>query len=189
MFSRGSAHAESTTNLWIAHLRQTNMERTASQGLARQQRLHATLHGPRRQSRDGGPDRRPHVRRRRVHCVAAWYLLGHDSLTLYNQLRSTKKPHPNCHHVTRLAVGQGLGRSTASYIFSIERRKGLMLYVAHISPTHEAHYDSSPSFSSTDRRCDDDRNMRLAAARAESNTDPASQRKQHRRAVKREEAN
>jgi hypothetical protein len=80
-------------------------------------------------------------------------------LTFYNQGEATiNKEHATCHAVTQLAVGQGPGWPTASYIFSINRREGLMLYVAYISPTHEAHYDSSRYFSSTDRRADDDRN-------------------------------
>jgi len=102
----------------------------------------------------------------------AWHLLGHGTIASSNQPR----PARPAYIVTQPAVGQGRGLSTASYIFSIEKWKGLKLYVAHLRPTHEAHYDSSKSsrsFSSTDKRGDDDQSEACLTARAECNTDPA----------------
>lgn len=76
----------------------SNMEWTVFQCLAHWRPLQTIWHRP-GQGFDCGRDLLSHGKRRRVCCVAAWYLLSHDMLTSHNQPRFMTEQHSACHSV------------------------------------------------------------------------------------------
>lgn len=120
------------------------------QGPSRWRSMRPSHHSGQRCDRD----RFMHNRRRRVHLMVAWRLLRRKlPATTHGQHARIAIDFRTCCSTSDRAGFRPV--DSELHLFQHERQDGLELYVAYISPTHEAYFDSSRCFSSTDRRVDE----------------------------------